>query len=65
MPTETDGATITPKRKSRKPKQYTTAIEKELLVGNLRMAVEYYGRDYLRKIFKVTKGRVLHDYIRY
>ena len=64
MLTSTDGATVAPRRKSRK-KQYSTAIEKEILVGNLRLAVEYYGRDYLRKIFKVTKGRVLHDYMRH
>ncbi len=46
-------------------KKYATAVEKELMVGNLRLAVEYYGRDYLRKIFKVTKGRVLRDYLRH
>ncbi|HAX46527.1 MAG TPA: hypothetical protein DCX78_06845 [Nitrospina sp.] len=63
MLTSMDEAIATPGRKARKQKKYATAVEKELMVGNLRLTVEYYGRDYLRKIFKVTKGRVLHDYL--
>ena len=66
MLTSMDEATATTsERKPRKQKKYSTAVEKELLISNLRLDVEYYGRDYLRKIFKVTKGRVLHDYLRH
>jgi len=31
---------------------------------NRRSAIDYYGEDYLDKLLKVTKGRVLHDYVR-
>ena len=31
---------------------------------NRRSAIDYYGEDYVDKLFKVTGGRVLHDYVR-
>ena len=55
----------TSKQKLKKPKQYTNTTEKTMIVTNLRLAVKYYGKDYLRRIFKITKGRVLHGYIRH
>ena len=57
-------STTTPKPKPRKPKLYSSEMEKELIVENLRMAVKYYGKDYLRKILKVTKRGVLRNYPR-
>ncbi len=52
------GATLTPKRNSKKNKSYSDKIERQLRLDNLRLAVEYYGKDYMRKIFKITKRRV-------
>ena len=60
---QTNETVVIPKHKLRKPKQHTNIVEKELFLSNLRLAVEYYGKDYLRRIFKVTKGRVLRDYM--
>ena len=51
------------KYKPQKPKQLLTPIKKEHFLKNHMLAVEYYGKDYLRRIFKVTKGRVLRDYM--
>ena len=51
------------KHKHQKPKELLTPIEKEHFLKTPRLAVEYYGKDYLRRIFKVTKGRVLRDYM--
>jgi hypothetical protein len=41
--------------KTRKPKQYESEFEKNLMVDNLRAAVEIYGKDRLRKEFKSRK----------
>jgi len=30
---------------------------------NRRSAIDYYGKNYMDKLLKVTGGRVLHDYI--
>jgi len=38
-----------------KGKQYTCEFEKQLMVDNLRVAVEIYGKDRLRKGFKIRK----------
>ena len=65
MLTLKDDAVTIPKQKPQKPKQYTTATEKKVFISNLRLAVKYYGKYYLRRIFKVTKGKVLHDYMRH
>ena len=51
------------KRKSEKPKQVLTPINEERFDKNRRSAVDYYGKDNLEKLLKVTGGRVLHDYI--
>ncbi len=40
-------------KKTKKSKQYGTELEKKLLVDNLRVAVEIYGKDRLRKEFKI------------
>lgn len=50
-----DGAIAAPQPKSRKPKLYANAAEKELIVENLRTAVQYFGKDYLRKHFKSSR----------
>jgi hypothetical protein len=42
MLTSMDEAIATPGRKARKQKKYATAVEKELMVGNLRLTVECY-----------------------
>jgi len=52
------GATLTPKRKPKKNKSYSDKIERQMRLDNLRLAVEYYGKEYMRKIFKITKRRV-------
>lgn len=41
--------------KPRKAKQYASEFEKNLMVDNLRAAVEIYGKDRLRKEFKSRK----------
>ena len=51
------------KRKPQKPKQFLTPIDKEHFQKNRKSAVDYYGKDNLEKLLKVTGGRVLHDYI--
>ena len=38
-------------RKSAKPKLYKNEMEKQLMVDNLRAAVEIFGKDQLRKGF--------------
>ena len=43
----------TPKRKSEK--RYDSEFEKHLMVENLKMAVEIYGKDKLRDWFKSLK----------
>ncbi|MBC8287593.1 MAG: hypothetical protein H8E42_08980 [Nitrospinae bacterium] len=42
-------------QEARLPKQYDTEFEKKLMVDNLRLAVEIYGKDHLRKQFKSRK----------
>ena len=37
------------------PRRYDTEMEKRLMVDNLRLAVEIYGKDQLRKQFKSRK----------
>jgi hypothetical protein len=49
----------------RKPKLYASDLEKELMVDNLKLAVKYYGKDYLRKVFKTRKRTIIHDYTRH
>ncbi len=44
-------------KKFQKTKQYTNEVEKKLLVDNIRLAVEVYGKDFLRKHFKTTKPK--------
>jgi len=56
MITAKGGLTI--KRTPRKPKPSIREVERKLRIDNLRTAVEYYGKDYLRKLFKVTKRKV-------
>ena len=50
------------KRKPEKPKQVLTPINEERFDKNRRSAVDYYGKENLEKLLKVTGGRVLHDY---
>ena len=38
-------------RKSAKPKLYKNEMEKQLMVDNLRAAIEIFGKDQLRKGF--------------
>ncbi len=51
--------------KSRTSKLYSTKLEKKLMIDNLRLAVDYYGKDYLRKVFKIRKHKIVHDYTRH
>ncbi|MBT3182991.1 MAG: hypothetical protein HOI59_04540 [Nitrospina sp.] len=39
------------------PRRYDTEMEKRLMVDNLRLAVEIYGKDQLRKQFKSRKKK--------
>ena len=48
---------------NQKPKELLTPIEKGHFLKTPRLAVEYYGEDYLEKILKVTGSSVLHDYM--
>ena len=45
------------------PKQFLTPVVEEHPHKNRRSAIDYYGKDYMDKLLKVTGGRVLHDYI--
>ncbi len=45
----------------RNAKQDTSNFEKELMVFNLRTAVEMFGRNYMRKHFKDIKAKNLHN----
>jgi hypothetical protein len=51
--------------KSRTSKLYSSYLEKKLMIDNLRLAVDYYGKDYLRKVFKIRKRTILHNYMRH
>ena len=46
------------------PRQFLTPMDEEHFHKNRRSAIDYYGEDYMDKLLKVTKGRVLHDYVR-
>jgi len=52
-------------RNSGTSKLYSNHLEKKIMIDNLRLAVEYYGKDYLRKVFKVRKRTIVHDYTRH
>jgi hypothetical protein len=43
--------------KNRKLKQYTNELEKNLMVDNLRVAVDIYGKDRLREGFNSRKSQ--------
>ena len=45
------------------PKQFLTPADEEHSHKNRRSAIDYYGKDYMDRLLKVTGGRVLHDYI--
>ena len=51
--------------KPRTSKLYSSDLEKKLMIDNLRLAVDYYGKDYLRKVFKIRKRTIVHDYTRH
>ena len=46
------------------PKQFLTPMDEEHYYKNRRSAIDYYGEDCMDKLLKVTRGRVLHDYVR-
>ena len=46
------------------PRQFLTPMAEEHFNKNRRSAIDYYGEDYMDKLLKVTRGRVLHDYVR-
>jgi hypothetical protein len=52
-------------QKLKRPKQHGNELEKKLMIDNLKLAVEYYGKDYMRKIFKIRKHTIIHDYTRH
>ena len=45
------------------PKQFLTPVDEEHPHKNSRSAIDYYGKDYMDRLLKVTGGRALHDYI--
>ena len=49
--------------KPQDPRQFLTPIDEEHFYKNRISAIDYYGEDYMKKLLKVTGGRVLHDYI--
>ena len=53
MTTSMDQTTLT--QRDRKPKQYTNDFEKQLMVENLKTAVEMYGKKRLREGFRAAK----------
>ena len=50
--------------KPQDPRQFLTPIEEEHFYKNRISAIDYYGEDYMEKLLKVTRGRVIHDYVR-
>ena len=46
------------------PRQFLTPMDEEHSHKNHRSAIDYYGKDCMDKLLKVTGGRVLHDYVR-
>jgi hypothetical protein len=53
MLTTLEQTTVAPK--SATAKRYSSKFEKQLMIENLRSAVEIYGREWLRKAFKAKK----------
>ena len=51
------------KHRFQNPKQVLTPVDEEHPHKNSRSAIDYYGKDYMDRLLKVTGGRVLHDYI--
>jgi len=51
-------------KKPQDPRQLLAPMDEEHFNKNRRSAIDYYGEDYMDKLLKVTKGRVLHDYVR-
>ena len=49
--------------KFKDPRQFLTPMDETYSHTNRRSAIDYYGEDYMDKLLKVTRGRVLHDYI--
>ena len=45
-------------------RQFLTPMDEEHFYKNRRSAIDYYGEDCMDKLLKVTRGRVLHDYVR-
>jgi hypothetical protein len=45
-------------------RKFLTPIDEEHFHRNRRSALDYYGEDYMNRLLKVTRGRVLHDYVR-
>lgn len=39
-----------------KPRAYGSEMEKQLMIDNLKVAVEIYGKDRLREVFKFRKN---------
>jgi len=50
-------------KKPQAPIQVLTPVVEEHSHKNRRSAIDYYGKNYVDKLLKVTGGRVLHDYI--
>ena len=46
------------------PKQFLTPMDEEHFHKSRRSAIDYYGEEYKDKLLNVTRGRVLHDYVR-
>jgi len=44
------------------PRQFLTPMDEEHFDKNRRSAIDYYGKDYVDKLLKVTGGRVIYDY---
>ena len=44
-------------------RQFLTPMDEEHFYKNRRSAIDYYGEDNMNKLLKVTRGRVIHDYI--
>lgn len=57
MTTTMEQTTVTLKK--RKPKQYENEFEKNLMVDNLRAAVEIFGKNQLREGFKSKRQNAI------
>jgi len=49
-------------KKPQAPRQFLTPMDEEHFNKNRRSARDYYGEDYMDKLLKVTRGRVIYDY---